>query len=82
MLIHFNYLNYDFDCATIDPKERFKEMEKSPGIKIYDPSIALKESFEMRIREGNFLPYFFTADDNHFTPVLFGICCRSYANEW
>lgn len=79
---HFNYLNYDFDCATIDPKERFKEMEKSLGIKIYDPSIALKESFEMRIQEGNFLPYFFTADDNHFTPVAAGYVAEVIANEW
>ena len=65
-----------------DPKEQFKEMEKSLGIKIYDPSIALKESFEMRIREGNFLPYFFTADDNHFTPVAAGYVAEVIANEW
>tara|TARA_B100000035_G_scaffold308017_2_gene312081 strand:+ start:4102 stop:5166 length:1065 start_codon:yes stop_codon:yes gene_type:complete len=79
---HFNYLNYNFDCATIDPRARFKKIERSLGIKIHDPAPALRHSFEMRIREGNFIPYFFTADDNHFTSVAAGYVAEVIANEW
>ena len=57
-------------------------MERSLGIKIYDPAPSLKQSFEMRIREGNFLPYFFTADDNHFTPAAAEYVAEVIANEW
>ena len=57
-------------------------MERSLGIKIYDPAPSLKQSFEMRMREGNFLPYFFTADDNHFTPAAAEYVAEVIANEW
>lgn len=66
---YYNYLNYDFDCATIEPKERLRFITERLGVDIVDPADFVKERFEYRLREGNFTPFFFTADDNHFTPV-------------
>jgi len=79
---HFNYLNYDFNCATINPRYRITQFSENANIKLYDPKDALKASFNARIQEGNFTPYFFTADDNHFTPVAARHIAESIAMEW
>lgn len=65
----YNYLNYDFSCATINPREKLAEFARELDLSVYDPTEYMRESFESRIREGNFTPYFFTADENHITPV-------------
>ena len=80
--LHYNYLNYDFSCSTIDPRARFSNFEKNLDIKIYDPAPELKRSFESRLEEGNFTPYFFTADDNHFTPIAASYIAEVIAENW
>lgn len=65
----YNYLNYDFGCATIDPRAKLTEFAKSLGIALYDPTQYIRDSFDARMAEGNFTPYFLTADENHITPV-------------
>ena len=66
---YYNYLNYDFSCGTIDPRARLASMAKDLGVKLYDPTQFIKKSFDARIKEKNFTPFFFTADENHMTPV-------------
>ena len=56
--------------------------EKNLDIKIYDPAPELKRSFESRLEEGNFTPYFFTADDNHFTPIAASYIAEVIAENW
>ena len=79
---HYNYLNYDFSCATIEPRKEIISIAQSSNIKIYDPAIELKRSFEARIKEGNFSPYFFAGDDNHFTPLASSYVAEHIASEW
>ncbi len=79
---HYNYLNYDFSCASIDPRKEIILFSKSIGVKVYDPHEALRGSFKKRIQEGNFSPYFFPADDNHFTPLASSYIAEEIAAEW
>ena len=79
---HFNYLNYDFSCATINPKQKIQSLALKIGIKVYDPAPEMRRSLEARIDEGNFSPYFFTADDNHFTPLAGTYAAEVIAREW
>jgi len=79
---HHNYLNYDFKCATINPKNEILSIGNSENIKIYDPAQEMKRSFEARINEGNFEPYFFTADDNHFTPLAGSYVAEAIVTHW
>jgi hypothetical protein len=65
----YNGLNLDFSCATIQPKERLKSIAEKFDIDIIDPSDYVRESFENRLKEGNFSSYFFLDDTNHFTAV-------------
>lgn len=39
------------------------------GVEYLDCAAYVRRSFERRLKENNFTPYFFTADENHFTPV-------------
>jgi hypothetical protein len=66
---HFNHLNYDFSCARINASERLHAIAHKLSIPIDDPTAYMRSSFEQRIKEGNFTPFFFTADENHVTPV-------------
>mgnify|MGYP003584457410 CR=1 FL=1 len=65
----YNYLNFDFSCATIDPRARLNRISDRLGIKLLDPTDYMRQAFESRVREGNFTPFFVTADENHITPV-------------
>jgi lysophospholipase L1-like esterase len=65
----YNYLNYDFSCATVDPRAKLVEIATSLGVALYDPTQYMRESFEARMTEGNFTPYFLTADENHLSPL-------------
>lgn len=67
---YYNYLNYDFSCGTIAPKARLAETAKKIGVELYDPTPFIKRSFDARVKEGNFTPFFFTADENHITPAV------------
>jgi len=67
---YYNYLNYDFSCATISPRERLISIAKKLGVTLYDPTQFIKNSFDVRILEKNFSPFFFTADENHITPLV------------
>jgi lysophospholipase L1-like esterase len=66
---YYSTFKYDFSCATINPRERLLKIANRLNIGIIDPKDYLKEHFEERIKEGNFEPFYFTADDNHFTPI-------------
>jgi hypothetical protein len=66
---YFNHLNYDFSCARINASERLHAIAHKLSIPIDDPTAYMRSSFEQRIKEGNFTPFFFTADENHVTPV-------------
>ena len=66
---YYNYLNYDFSCGTIDPRARLAAIEKNLSVNLYDPTSFIKSSFDARIKEKNFTPFFFTADENHITPA-------------
>lgn len=65
----YNYLNYDFKCATIKPRERLAKIAKDLNITLLDPTQYIQRSFDSRVLEGNFSPFFFTADENHITPI-------------
>ncbi len=67
--LYYNYLNYDFSCATINPRTRLETVANKLKVNLYDPTEFIKNSFEMRSKEKNFTPFFFTADENHITPV-------------
>ena len=67
---YYNYLNYDFSCATINPKERLASIARKLKVDLYDPTQFIKNSFEIRVAEKNFSPFFFTADENHITPLV------------
>ena len=69
---HFNHTNLDFSCATIDPRVRLAEISARHGIKLLDPTKFMRERFEARVKEGNFTPFFFTADENHITSTASG----------
>ncbi|HZK14648.1 MAG TPA: hypothetical protein VFC55_09005, partial [Desulfobaccales bacterium] len=66
---YYNFLNLDFSCATIKPIERLSAIAKRLNIDIINPTTYMKDHFEQIVREGNFEPFYFTAEDNHFTPV-------------
>ena len=66
---YYNILNLDFSCATINPTERLFAIAKRLNIDIIDPTTYLKDHFEQIVKEGNFEPFYFTVEDNHFTPV-------------
>jgi len=66
---YYNKLNLDFGCATIKPRERLLAITDRLKIDLIDPKDYLKEHFDLRVREGNFEPFWFTGEDNHFTPV-------------
>ena len=65
----YNYLNFDFSCATIDPRARLAQIADRLGVKLLDPTEYMRAAFESRMREGNFTPFFVTADENHITPA-------------
>jgi lysophospholipase L1-like esterase len=66
---YYNHLNYDFSCARIDPNERLRHIASRLDISVVDPTEYIRTSFNNRFKEGNFAPFFFTADDNHLTPL-------------
>jgi len=78
----YNPYNLDFSCATIDPLEEIKRISSNKEIKIYDPTNYIKLQFENKISEGNFEPFFFPADDNHFTPIMSKYLAEYVATHW
>jgi lysophospholipase L1-like esterase len=79
----YNYLNYDFTCATINPRARLANIARKLGVTLLDPTAFIKQSFDSRTREGNFTPFFFTADENHITPVAASLMADYlYATEF
>jgi hypothetical protein len=69
---YYNPRNLDFSCATIDPRKRLVELGRKYNIDIVDPKDYVKNHFENLVREGNYTPFFFPADSNHFTPAASG----------
>jgi hypothetical protein len=79
---HFNYLEFDFSCATISPRENIMAIGEKYKIKIYDPALEIRRSFEARLKEGNFTPYFFAGDDNHFNSTAATYFAEVIAKDW
>ena len=89
----FNDVRLAFSCASIDPRSRLEQFAKKLDIRVIDPAPYLRQHFERRLAENNFAPLFFTADDNHFTPIaasyiaeylasaIFGAAADTPANE-
>lgn len=77
-----NYLNYDFSCATIDPLKRLEVISEKNNIRLYNPIDYIVDGFEARLREGNFVPFFFTADENHITPIASSYLAEYVALHW
>ena len=69
---YYNSYNLDFNCSTIDPRKRLVALARKYNIDIIDPKDYVKNHFESLVREGNFTPFFFPADSNHFTPAASG----------
>lgn len=65
----YNRNNLDFSCATIDPKKKLKSIANNVGAQFIDPTQFVKDRFERRVREGNFTPFYFPGDNNHFAPI-------------
>ena len=65
---YYNIHNLDFNCATINPIERLSAMAQKLNIDIINPTAYVRNHFEKIVKEGNFEPFYFTAEDNHFTP--------------
>lgn len=76
------HLNLDFSCATIDPLERLKEITRNNNIVIYDPTIYLRDQFENRVNDDNFMRFYFVGDTNHFTPIASNYIGQFIAKNW
>jgi hypothetical protein len=63
---HYNHINIDFSCATIEPLKKLTEISEKYNIELINPIEYMKTGFENRIKEGNFQSFYFTADHNHF----------------
>lgn len=79
---HYNYQNLDFNCASIQPRERLNIFTLTNDIVLYDPINYLRDKFDDRVKEGNFVPFYFTADDNHFTPIASNYIAHFVAKNW
>lgn len=79
---YYNPLNFDFDCATINPIIKIKKITSEKNIKVYDPTGYIRSIFNELVLEDNFKPFFFTADTNHFTPVTSQYIAEFMAKHW
>ncbi len=79
---YYNYLNYDFSCATIQPRDRLLNIAQQINIPVYDPAEELESTFKSRLEAGNFSPYFFASDENHFTPLTGTYIAEFIAMHW
>ena len=58
---HINY-----DCITINPREKINKIASKLNIKVIDPKEYLEQGLNAYLKENNFEPFFYTADPNHF----------------
>ena len=79
---YYNFLNFNFECATIDPYKKLEDISITNKIKIYDPTNYLRLMFANRIADNNFEPFYFNADDNHITPLASRHLAEFIAKEW
>jgi hypothetical protein len=61
--------NLDFRCATINPREKLKEVCNRIRIDIIDPEDYVRNHFNNRLLENNYEFIYFAGDNNHCTPV-------------
>lgn len=78
----YNPYNLDFNCATISPLDELKRISSDQNIKIYDSSEYIKLQFENKISEGNFEPFFFPSDENHFKPIMSKYLAEYISINW
>jgi len=79
---NYNHLNLDFSCATIDPHKKLIDISSTNFITIYDATNYLRTMFENKIKDNNFEPFYFNADDNHITPLASGYIAEFIAIKW
>ena len=79
---HYNHLKLDFNCATINPIKRLKEISMKNNIKVYDPISYVRSMFIKRIEDNNFERFFFAGDSNHLTPIASSHVAEFIAKEW
>ncbi len=65
----YNTFGLDFSCATIEPRDRLKELSVKYNFKFIDPTLYLRDGFESRVNEKNFTRFYFVDDDEHLTPT-------------
>ena len=63
---YYNPKNLDFSCGLIDPKVELKQITNDIDVDLLDPIDYVKSRFDLRVKEGNFEPFFFPGDENHF----------------
>ena len=78
----YNPYNFDFSCATINPLEKIQKISFDEDIKIYEPTNYIRVQFENKISEGNYEPFFFPADENHFKPIMSRYLAEYVAINW
>ena len=76
------YLNLDFTCATQEPLKRLKKFALNNNLVLYDPTLYLRDQFENRVRDGNFVRFYFAGDNNHFTPIASSYVAQFVAKNW
>ena len=66
---HFNTNSLDFSCSTIDPREKLSMISQKYNIKLLDPEKYMRNKFELNLKEGNFVRFFYAGDSAHITPT-------------
>jgi hypothetical protein len=79
---YFNPLNFDFSCATIDPRLRLIAIASRLGIRVIDPAAQVRRGFDARVAEGNFTPFYFPGDENHFNATAARYVAEVLAAQW
>ncbi len=80
--LHYNHTNLDFNCATIDPIKRIEQITDENNIYLYNPINYVRKMFDERLQDQNHEPFFFTADSNHFTPIVSRYIAEFISKEW
>ncbi len=65
----YNTYGFDFSCATIDPRQKLREISEENNIDFLDPTNYIREKFNANLKEGNFKRFYFASDNSHITPV-------------
>ena len=79
---NYNHRNYDFNCSTIDPINRLKNLSISNNITLYNPNEFVHSQFMKRVNDENFEPFFHNADENHPNEIASRYIAEFIAKNW